>query len=52
MFEFNDVSGYLERASGCQLVNSLFRSLGSAALGFFSEEGLEKDEEIQLWVVF
>ena len=32
----------------CQLVNSLFRSLGSVELGFVSEEDLEKSEEFQL----
>jgi len=48
MFEFKDCSGYIERATVCQLVNSLFRSLGSIELGFVSEEDLEKGEEIQL----
>ena len=48
MFDFKDGSGYLERATVCQLVNSLFRSLGSVELGFVSEEDLEKGEEIQL----
>ena len=46
MFEFKDGSGYLERATVCQLVNSLFRSLGSVELGFVSEEDLEKGEEV------
>jgi hypothetical protein len=39
---FKDGSGYLERATVCQLVNSLFRSLGSVDLGFIPEEELEK----------
>jgi len=48
MFEFKDDSGYLERVTVCQFVNSLFRSLGSVELGLVSEEDLEKGEEIQL----
>ena len=48
LFDFKDGSGYLERATVCQFVNSLFRSLGSVELGFVSEEDLEKGEEIQL----
>jgi hypothetical protein len=48
MFEFKDGSGYLERITVCQFVNSLFRSLGSIPIGFISEEDLEKGEEIQL----
>jgi len=45
MFDFNDGFGYIERATVCQLVNSLFRSLGSVELGFISEEDLGKGEE-------
>ena len=48
VFEFKDSSGYLERATVCQFVNSLFRSLGSIELGFVPEEDLEKGEEIHL----
>ena len=48
MFEFKDGSGYLERATVCQLANSLFRSLGSVELGFLSEEDLDETEEIEL----
>jgi len=48
VFEFKDGSGYLERATVCQLVNSLFRSLGSVELGFVSEKDLEWGEEIDL----
>ena len=48
MFDFKDGSGYLERVTVCQLVNSLFRSLGSVELGFVPEEDLKKGEEIQL----
>lgn len=48
LFDFRDGSGYLERATLCQFVNSLFRSLGSVELGFVSEEELENGEEIQL----
>ena len=48
LFEFKGGSGYLERATVCQFVNSLFRSLGSVELGFVSEEDLEKGEEIQV----
>ena len=40
--------GYLERATVCQFVNSLFRSLGDVGLSFVSEEDLENGEEIQL----
>ena len=47
MFEFKDGSGYLEHVTVCQLVNSLFRSLGSVELGFLSEEDLQKCEEIE-----
>ena len=47
IFEFKYGSGYLERVTVCQLVNSLFRSLGSVELGFASEEDLERGEEIQ-----
>ena len=46
MFEFKVGSGYLERTTVCQLVNSLFRSLGSVELGFVSEEDLEKGGEV------
>ena len=46
MFEFKDGSGYIEHVTICQLVNSLFRSLGSVELGFVSEEDLEKCEEV------
>ena len=48
IFEFKDSTGYLERATVCQLVNSLFRSLGSVELGFVPEEDLEKGEEIEV----
>lgn len=48
LFDFRDGSGYLERATVCQFVNSLFRSLDSIELGFVSKEDLEKGEEIQL----
>jgi len=48
LFDLKDDSGYLERATVCQFVNSLFRSLGSVELGFVSEEDLENGEEIQL----
>ena len=47
MFGFKEGSGYLERATFCQFVNSLFRSLGSVKLGFVSEQDLEKGEEIE-----
>ena len=47
MFEFKVGSGYLERATVWQLVNSPFRSLVSVELGFVSEEDLEKGEEIE-----
>jgi hypothetical protein len=46
MFDFRDGSGYLELVTVCQLVDSLFRSLGSVELGFVSEEDLDKGEEI------
>jgi hypothetical protein len=49
IFEFKDGSGYLERVTVCQLVNSLFRNLCSVELGFVSEEDLEEGEEIELW---
>ena len=49
IFEFKDVSGYLERATICQLASSFFRSLGSVELGFVSEEDLEESEEIPLY---
>jgi hypothetical protein len=48
MFEFKDGSGYLERVTICQFVNSLFRDLGSVELGFVSEEDLEMAEEIPI----
>ena len=48
IFEFKDDSGYLERVTVCQLVNSLSRNLGSVELGFVSEEDLEEGEEIEL----
>jgi hypothetical protein len=48
IFDFRDGSGYLERVTVCQFVNSLFRVLGHVKLGFVSEEDLEKDEEIYL----
>ena len=48
MFDFKDGSGYLELVTVCQLVNSLFRSLGSIELGFVPEEDLEEGDEIQL----
>lgn len=48
LFDFKDGSGYLECATVCQFVDSLFRGLGSVELGFVSEEDLEKGEEIQL----
>ena len=48
MFGFKEGFGYLERITVCQFVDSLFRSLGSIALGFVSEEDLEKGEETQL----
>jgi hypothetical protein len=47
MFEFREGSGYLEHITVCQLVNSLFRSLGSVELGFVSEEELERCEEVE-----
>jgi len=47
MFEFKNDSGYLERATICHFVNSLFRSLGSVELGFVPEEDLENGEEIE-----
>jgi len=46
LFKFKDGSGFLESAVICQLVDSLFRSLGFVELGFVSEEELEKGEEI------
>ena len=48
LFEFKEGSGFLENVTLCQLVSSLFRSLGSVELGFVSEEDLEKGEEIQI----
>jgi hypothetical protein len=48
MFTFKDGYGYLEFVTVCQFVNTLFRDLGSAELGFVSEEDLEKGEEIRL----
>ena len=47
MFEFKNGSSYIEHITICQLVNSLFRSLGSVELGFVPEEDLEKGEEIK-----
>jgi hypothetical protein len=41
--------GYLELATVCLLVSSLFRNLGSIELGFVSEDDLEKDEEISFF---
>jgi hypothetical protein len=48
MFSFKAGLGYLVCVTVCQFVNSLFRSLVSVALGFVTEEELEKGEEIQL----
>jgi len=48
IFGFKEGSGLLERATVCQFVSSLFRSLCSVKLGFVSEEDLEENEEILL----
>ena len=48
VFDFKDGSGYLEMATVCHFVSSLFRNLGSLELGFVSEEDFEKGEEIQV----
>ena len=48
MFSFREGLGHLEHVTVCQLVNSLFRSLGSVGLGFVSEEYLEMDSEIDV----
>jgi len=48
MFRFKEGYGFLEYATVCQFVGSLFRSLGSVELGFVSEEDLEEGEEIEL----
>jgi hypothetical protein len=50
IFDFKEGSGYLERVTVCQSVNSLFRSPGSVPLGSVSEEDLERGEEIPLWL--
>jgi hypothetical protein len=47
MLGFKEGSGYLERVTVCQFVDSLFRSLGSVELRFVSEEDLDEGEEIQ-----
>jgi hypothetical protein len=46
LFQFKEGSGFLKQVTVCHFVNSLFRSLGSVALGFVPEEDLEKGEEI------
>jgi hypothetical protein len=46
VFDFREGLGFLERAVICQFVDSLFSSLGSVELGFFSEEDFDEGEEI------
>jgi hypothetical protein len=45
-FNFKDDCGYLELATVCHFVSSLFRNLGSIELGFVSEYDLDEGEEI------
>lgn len=48
MFEYKEDFGCLASVVICQLVGCLFRRQCSVALGFVSEEDLEKDEEIDV----
>lgn len=45
LFEFREGSGFLEHATICHFVSSLFRILSCIKLGFVSEEELENGED-------
>ncbi len=45
IFGFKEGFGYLTNGVVCHFVNSLFRSLGSVELGYFSEADLAEGEE-------
>ncbi len=47
LFQFKKDSGFVENATICHFVGSLFRSLGSIELGFVSEEDLDEEERIE-----
>jgi hypothetical protein len=48
MFSLREGFGYFQLVTVCQFVDSFFRDLGSAELGFVCEEDFEEGEEIEI----